>query len=82
MKSISNWPMNRVGFGKVVTVAAIVLSQVGCGTPKEKTAPCKRPANLANYVADLRTACGPMRAVNTDRKSALAVINDFADQMK
>lgn len=40
----------------------------GCGTPKEKTAPCKRPANLLSYASDVPTAasgCGPMRPVNT-----------------
>lgn len=35
----------------------------GCGTVKEKTAPCKRPAVLSGYAADPRQACGAMRLV-------------------
>jgi hypothetical protein len=46
----------------------------GCGTPKEKTAPCKRPANLLSYASEPDAQspfpvpteeCGPMRPVNT-----------------
>lgn len=35
-----------------------------CETVKEKTAPCKRPAELTSYASDLRQGCGPMRRVN------------------
>lgn len=44
-----------------------------CGTPKEKTAPCKRPANLSSFAADPRTECGAMRAVN-DPAAAFSAI--------
>jgi uncharacterized protein YceK len=43
-------------------LAAVLLS--GCGTVKEKTAPCKRPAELTSYAQDPRHECGPMRGVN------------------
>lgn len=58
--------------------SAIVMSVliVGCGTPREKTAPCKRPANLSSYAAD----CGPMTVVNADGAAALAAIDDLAAQ--
>lgn len=42
-------------------VAAAGLS--GCGTVKEKTAPCKRPAALSAYVDDPRQDCGAMQPV-------------------
>lgn len=54
---------------------AVIAS--GCGTPKEKTAPCKRPANLTSYAATA-SECGPIISVNTDRAEALAVINELA----
>ncbi|RWA67994.1 hypothetical protein [Mesorhizobium sp.] len=50
----------------VATVAALALS--GCGTPKEKTAPCRRPAVLSSYVAP--EECGPMRLVNDSSAEA------------
>lgn len=56
--------------------AAVVASLsmlAGCGTGKEKTAPCKRPANLTSFAADPRHDCGPMRAVN-DPSAAFAAI--------
>ena len=46
-----------------------------CGTPKEKTAPCKRPANLSSYTSEPRRECGPASPVNTDRDAALAAID-------
>jgi hypothetical protein len=53
----------------------LVASTVGgCGTPKEKTAPCNRPANLANYMPEARAECGPTTPVNVDRAAALAAI--------
>lgn len=45
----------------------------GCGTVKEKTAPCKRPVELSSFVEDPRQACGAMRAVN-DPAAAFAAI--------
>jgi hypothetical protein len=59
-------------------VASIGLLLAGCGTPKEKTAPCKRPANLTSYAPDVRTDCGPMRSVNADSAAALAAIDALA----
>ncbi|WP_421405568.1 hypothetical protein [Agrobacterium fabrum] len=52
-------------------VATALLA--GCGTVKEKTAPCKRPAELTSYAEDPRQSCGPMREVN-DRTAAFAAI--------
>ncbi|PSM16322.1 hypothetical protein C7T96_21010 [Nitratireductor sp. StC3] len=60
--------------------AALLILAVtagGCGTPKEKTAPCKRPANLSSY-ASADGECGPMRPLNADRAAALAAIQDLA----
>ncbi|WP_341487121.1 hypothetical protein [Pararhizobium sp. A13] len=45
----------------------------GCGTVKEKTAPCKRPAELSSYAQDPRQTCGAMRAIN-DPAAAFAAI--------
>ncbi len=58
----------------VVVVVAITFLPTGCGTPKEKTAPCKRPANLTGYAEDTRTECGSMRLVSPDGTAALAAI--------
>lgn len=62
-------------------VTALVFSLAvlasGCGTPREKTAPCKRPANLSSY-ASSNDECGPMVSVNADRAAALAAIQDLA----
>ncbi|WP_189523829.1 MULTISPECIES: hypothetical protein [unclassified Mesorhizobium] len=63
-----------------MTIVAIILLTTGCGTPKEKTAPCKRPANVTSYAEDPRVKCGPMRLVNPDRRAALAAINDLTGQ--
>jgi hypothetical protein len=49
----------------------------GCGTPREKTAPCKRPANLSSY-ASTGGECGPMISVNAERAAALAAIQRLA----
>lgn len=72
----------RSGFGHVMTIVSIAISLSACATPKDKTAPCERPANLASYVTDPQSDCGPMWAVNTDTKSALAMIDDLADQQE
>ena len=58
-------------------VIALAVLASGCGTPREKTAPCKRPANLSSY-ASAGDACGPMISVNSDRAAALAAIEDLA----
>lgn len=70
----------RSGFGHVMSIVSIAISLSACATPKDKTAPCKRPANLASYVTDPRSDCGPAWAVNTNTQSALAAIDDLADQ--
>lgn len=57
-----------------------VLLLTGCGTPKEKSAPCKRPATLTNLASDPRLECGPMQAVNPDRQAAQAAIEALANQ--
>ncbi|MEQ1956180.1 hypothetical protein [Mesorhizobium sp. CN2-181] len=57
-------------------VFALAVIASGCGTPREKTAPCKRPANLSSY-ASTGDECGPMISVNVDRAAALAAIQDF-----
>ena len=61
------------------TAIALVLAVLasGCGTPREKTAPCKRPANLSSY-ASPGDECGPMMSVNANRAAALAAIQDLA----
>ncbi|NLS07111.1 hypothetical protein HGP14_27820 [Rhizobium sp. P32RR-XVIII] len=46
-----------------LAVAGLVLLS-GCGTAKEKTAPCKRPANLMSFAPDPREDCGAMYRVN------------------
>jgi hypothetical protein len=61
---------------KALVFALAVLAS-GCGTPREKTAPCKRPANLSSY-ASTGDECGPMFSVNSDRAAALAAIQDLA----
>ncbi|WP_425475581.1 hypothetical protein [Mesorhizobium quangtriensis] len=62
-----------------VTALSLTLAALanGCGTPREKTAPCKRPANLSSYVAT-ESECGPMMSVNTNRAAALEAVQDLA----
>lgn len=53
----------------LLAVLGFAAAVSGCGTVKEKTAPCKRPANLLAYGADPVSGnpvsdCGPMRPVN------------------
>lgn len=62
-------------------LVALALVAGGCGTPREKTAPCKRPANLMSYAAAQRD-CGPMTALNTDQAAALAAIQELAAESK
>jgi hypothetical protein len=45
----------------------------GCAAVKEKTAPCKRPAELTPYAGDARHRCGPMVGVN-DPAAAFAAL--------
>ena len=58
---------------RLILAAALSLMVTSCGTVKEKTAPCKRPANLTSFAEDPGHECGPMRAVN-DPASAFAAI--------
>jgi uncharacterized protein YceK len=46
------------------SILAIVTGLSGCGTVKEKTAPCKRPAELSSFAENPRQSCGPMHSVN------------------
>ncbi len=67
-----------MGRGWILTAAMLFVAIVasGCGTPREKTAPCKRPANLASYAPV--DECGTMHALNTDRAAALAAVRELA----
>ncbi|MCL7999746.1 hypothetical protein M8994_15990 [Brucella sp. 21LCYQ03] len=67
-------------FLKVFIFTAIIASIIGCGTVKEKTAPCKRPANLTSFAKDIRQDCGPMAFVNGDPATAIAAINSIATE--
>ncbi len=49
----------------------------GCGTVREKTAPCKRPANLTAFAEDTRRDCGAALPVNEDPVSAYMAISTF-----
>lgn len=63
--------VSRISYPAVAIALAALLA--GCGTPREKTAPCKRPVNLMSYgVETSRLDCGPMVSVNADPTAALA----------
>lgn len=67
--------------GRVLVPVFLVVGLAGCGTgAKEKTAPCKRPANLTSYAPDPRQDCGPMANINGDPSQALAAINALASE--
>ena len=66
---------------KALITALIAAALVGCGTTaKEKTEPCKRPANLASYAPDPRQECGPMTSVNAEAAAAFAAIEAMATE--
>lgn len=67
-----------MGRGWILTAAMLFVAIIasGCGTPREKTAPCKRPGNLASYAPV--GECVAMHALNTDRAAALAAIRELA----
>ncbi|MEJ5027501.1 hypothetical protein [Brucella anthropi] len=67
-------------FLKFFILTAIAAGVVGCGTVKEKTAPCKRPANLTSFAEDIRQDCGPMTFVNGDPTTAIAAINSISTE--
>jgi len=56
-----------------VGVVAIVAALSGCGSVKEKTAPCKRPVELSSFAEDPRHSCGPMHAVNDPAAAFTAI---------
>lgn len=64
------------GLGAALILGAILTA---CGTVKEKTAPCKRPADLTSFAEDPRKDCGPMRPVN-DPAAAFAAIGVAGQQ--
>ena len=66
---------------QVLLPVVIAASLAGCGTAaKEKTAPCKRPANLSSYAPDPRQECGPMTSVNGEAAEAFAAIDAMATE--
>lgn len=69
--------MNVRRCGLAIALLSLALLGTGCGTSREKTAPCKRPANLLSYAGKL---CGEATALNTDRAAALAAIERLADE--
>lgn len=71
--------MIALRFPQAAGILLLALLAAGCGTPREKTAPCTRPANLSSY-AEKTTAtdCGPMVEINADRAAALAAIEELA----
>lgn len=67
----------RCGFATGILLLAVLAA--GCGTPREKTAPCTRPANLSSYAEETSAGnCGPMLEINRDRAAALGVIEELA----
>ena len=66
---------------KALVPILIAAGLAGCGTAaKEKTAPCKRPANLSSYAPDPRRECGPMTSVNGEAAAAFAAIDAMAPE--
>jgi hypothetical protein len=61
-------------------ILALALPISGCGTPKEKTAPCKRPADLSSFVPMSLRECGPALPVNADPAVVLAAMNAIQSQ--
>lgn len=65
--------------GSATGILLLALLAAGCGTPREKTAPCTRPANLSGYAEEtIATDCGPLLEINRDRAAALAAIEELA----
>lgn len=54
-----------------IILAVTALS--GCGSIKEKSAPCKRAAQLTSYAEDPRQDCGAMQAVNNPAVAFVAI---------
>ncbi|MGN6448630.1 MAG: hypothetical protein ACTHLK_08540 [Brucella intermedia] len=70
----------KITFGalNILALTMVAGGLTGCGTVKEKTAPCKRPANLTSFAEDIRKDCGPMAFVDGDPATAIAAINSIA----
>ncbi|MER9651064.1 hypothetical protein [Mesorhizobium sp. M0199] len=64
----------RTKTATVMAIFVVVAALSGCGTVKEKTAPCKRPANLTSYAPDPPLECGSMMHVNGGASAAFAAI--------
>lgn len=62
-----------------ITAMSLMLAVSGCGTPREKTAPCKRPANVTSYSKSEGRPCGPMTEINVDDAATLAAIEQLAE---
>lgn len=78
--SMCSGPTLSAGLRRVALILSIASSLGGCGTAaKEKTAPCKRPANLASYAAAPHGDCGPMLLVNPGGQAALKAIGEISD---
>ncbi|MBW6425731.1 hypothetical protein KX729_30530 [Rhizobium sp. XQZ8] len=58
---------------KSVALLIASLLVTSCGTVKEKTAPCKRPANLTSYTHDPRAKCPTMMSVNEPGAAFVAI---------
>ncbi|KAB0567223.1 hypothetical protein F7Q93_20535 [Brucella pituitosa] len=67
-------------FWRLLPLTVLAASLAGCGTVKEKTSPCKRPANLTSFAEDIRQDCGPMAYINGDPATAIAAINSIATE--
>lgn len=66
---------------KALLPVVIAAGLAGCGTAaKEKTAPCKRPANQTSYAPDPRQECGPMMSINGEAAAAFAAIDAMATE--
>ncbi len=62
--------------GRMFVFLLAAGSLAGCGSAyKEKTAPCRRPADLTSYAPHPRPDCGPTASVNSNASSVLAAID-------
>jgi len=62
-----------IDFQLVTLFVVVAVLLTGCGTVKEKTAPCKRPATLASFIEEPRHDCGSMRPVNDPQAAFTAI---------
>jgi hypothetical protein len=66
------------GLQSTITALSLMLVVSGCGTPREKTAPCKRPTNLSSYSEAKGMPCSMMSEINVDSAATLAAIKQMA----